>query len=307
MPERSGQSALKLAIKLGVSLLLLVWLAWYLDLRAVLHRLEKVQIYWVLAAWLCLFTGQVLSAIRWAWLAQGLGMNVRILRKLQLYFLGMFLSLFLPSIIGGDVARGYLLAKGRKGQGWQAAASVLLERINGVYGLSIIVTVCMLILSLPGSWWAIWLTAVGVLWLALFSYGFWSTYLPHALSAWKALPLTTPGFLITWWRSLPVSIVFQILVVQAHVFLGLGVGLELSWAAYGFIVCLVALASAIPVSFNGFGIREGGYVGLAAYFGGSSEAAAAMAALWVVVLALAALPGGVVLWRLGGAKALRQN
>ena len=40
--------------------------------------------------------------------------------------------------------------------------------------------------------------------------------------------------------------------------------------------------------------------------GGSSDAAAAMAALWVVVLVIVAIPGSIVLWRLGGTKALRK-
>jgi len=107
---------------------------------------------------------------------------------------------------------------------------------------------------------------------------------------------------MAWWKSLPASLVFQALVVQAHVFLGLAVGLSLSWPEYGVMVCLVALASALPLSFNGFGIREGGYVGFATYFGASGETAAAMAALWVAVLVMASLPGGMVLWRMGGLK-----
>jgi uncharacterized membrane protein YbhN (UPF0104 family) len=97
------------------------------------------------------------------------------------------------------------------------------------------------------------------------------------------------------------------LVVQAHVLLGMAVGMELSWFAYGFMVCLVALASALPVSFNGFGIREAGYVSLATWFGASAEAAGAMAALWVLVLLIAALPGGYVLWKMGGTKILQKN
>ncbi|MFQ5582020.1 MAG: lysylphosphatidylglycerol synthase transmembrane domain-containing protein [Mariprofundaceae bacterium] len=301
-----------LLLKLLLSSALLAWLAWKLDLSAIFLRLQQIDLYWVALACLSLFVGQVLCALRWVWLARGLGLTVRVLRKIQLYFLGMFLSLFLPSIIGGDVARGYLLARGRKDAGWQAAASVILERINGVYALTLLVTACMLFLALPGPWWWFWLSAVLFLWLAMVFYPRIAGYLaqfksPQWLAGWQALPLSAPEFRSAWWQSLPLSVVFQLLVVQAHVFLGLAVGLELSWAAYGFMVCLVALASALPVSFNGFGIREAGYIGLAVHFGGSSEAAASMALLWVLVLVLTALPGGVVLWRLGGTRALSKQ
>jgi len=301
-----------LLLKLLLSSALLAWLAWKLDLGAVFLRLRTVDVSLLGLACLCLLTGQVISALRWTWLARGLGLAVRTMRKIELYFLGMFLSLFLPSIIGGDVARAYLLARGHEHAGWQAAASVILERVNGVYGLTLVVTGCMLFLTLPDMWWRMWLAAALLLWLAMLLYprlaGYLATWrMPRWLAGWRELPLHEPAFRAAWWKSLPLSVVFQMLVVQAHVFLGMAVGLNLSWAAYGFIVCLVALASALPISFNGFGIREAGYIGLAAYFGGSSEAAASMALLWVLVLAVVALPGGVVLWRLGGAKALNKQ
>jgi hypothetical protein len=164
----------------------------------------------------------------------------------------------------------------------------------------------MLFLPLPRFWLWAWLAVVALLWTAMLSYGFWHERLPHFLSFWKRLPLTSAGFRAAWWKGLPISIVFQLLVVQAHVLLGHAVGLHLSWVAYGFMVCLVALASAVPISFNGFGVREAGYIGIAGYFGGGHDAAAAMAALWVVVLTLAALPGGIILWRLGGFGALAE-
>jgi len=298
--------SVKLILKVGISAALLAWLASHLDLDALWQRLRQVQPGWVVLAVLCIFFGQCMCAIRWSWLARGLGITVDIFRKVHLYFLGLFLSLFLPSIVGGDVARAFLLAKGRQGQGWNAAASVIIERVNGVCALTILMSLCLFFINLPRTWVLAWLTAVAVLWLAILTYSYWSAWLPRALSAWKALPISTPVFHRAWWRSLPISFFFQALVVQAHAFLAMGVGLELSWATLGFIVGLVGLASAVPISFNGFGIRETGYVGLVAYFGGSSDAAAALAVLWVLVLVIVAIPGSIVLWRLGGTRALRK-
>jgi len=297
---------MKLAIKAGISVLLLAGLARYIDLGSVLERLKNVNFLWVGLACFCLMAGQVLPALRWTLLARGLGLTVDISRKIQLYFLGMFLSLFLPSIVGGDVARGYLLARGREGAGWAAAASVVLERVNGVVAISIIATVCMFGLDLPRQWWLAWLGAVLALWAGMLTYSFWHRRLPQWMKRWQSLPIDQPAFYHAWWKALALSTVFQTMVIGVHIILGHAAGLHMPLPAYGVMVCLVALASAIPVSFNGFGVREAGYVGLAAYFGGSTEAAAVMAALWVVVLAVAALPGAWVLWRLGGSSAIRQ-
>ena len=301
-----------LAVKLLLSALLLGYLLWTLDLSRIIDLVAHANWMLVAAACLCLIIGQVFSAIRWAWLARGLGLAVVTLKKIQLYFLGMFLSLFLPSIIGGDVARGWLLAKGRENAGWPAAASVILERLNGVVGLAMVISLSMFFLDVPALWMWGWNAGLVLGWALMLTTRMWWPKLSASawqgkLSGWKELQLTTPQFAAAWWKSLPVSLLFQVLVVQAHVFLGQAVGLELSWFAYGFIVCLIALASALPISFNGFGIRESGYVGLAVWFGASAEAAGAMAALWVVVLLIAALPGGIVLWRLGGTKILQKE
>ncbi len=297
-------------IKLLLSALVLGYLGWTLDLSGIAALLKTADWRLVLLACCCLIIGQVLSALRWVWLARGLGLTVMMARKIQLYFLGMFLSLFLPSIIGGDVARGWLLARGKDNAAWPAAASVVLERMNGVAGIGLLVSFCMLFLDVPVLWMLLWNAGVVMLFAMLLASPWWWPRLAASgwsgkLSGWKTLPLTAPALQWAWWKSLPVSLLFQILVVQAHVLLGMAVGMELSWFAYGFMVCLVALASAVPVSFNGFGIREAGYVGIATWFGASAEAAGAMAALWVLVLLIAAIPGGIVLWNMGGMKLLQ--
>jgi len=302
-------------LKLGLSGLLLAYLAWAMDLHSIVNVLKGADWTLFIAACACLIIGQFFSAIRWAWLARGLGLTIRVTRKIQLYFLGMFLSLFLPSIIGGDVARGWLLAKGKEKSGWSAAASVILERINGMLGLMLVVSLCMFFLPIPLLWVVLWNAGLFMLVVLIVVTPWWWPRLLESdwiarrngkTSGWKSLQITTPAFINAWWKSLPVSLLFQALVVQAHVFLGMAVGLELSWFVYGFMVCLIAIASALPLSFNGFGIREAGYIGLIAWFGGSTEAAAAMAALWVLVLLVAALPGGVVLWSMGGTNILKK-
>ena len=303
-------------LKIFLSGLVLSYLLWALDLSSIVDVLITADRGLVAAACLCVLAGQLLSALRWVWLARGLGLIVKMSRKVQLYFLGMFLSLFLPSIIGGDVARGWLLARGRKNAGWPAAASVVLERLNGMLALLLTVSLCMFFLQLPLLWVLLWnagvllflmiISATPWWWPRLLASG-WAGRRVGKISGWKSLQITTPALRMAWWKSLPVSLLFQFLVVQAHVFLGMAVGLELSWFAYGFMVCLIALASALPLSFNGFGIREAGYIGLIVWFGGSSEAAAAMAALWVLILHIAALPGGIVLWRMGGRDLLKNR
>ncbi len=297
-------------LKLLLTTALLVAVVQYVDLAKVWELIRTVNPAWLLASLSCLAIGYVMCGVRWAWIAGGLGIEVSRRRKVKLYFLGMFASLFLPSTIGGDVIRGVLLAKtgGRKGIGVTAGASVILDRVNGMYALLLLLTICMLFFDWSLTWWMTWLAVVAAAWGGMLFYPLVDRYLvsrlPEKLAKLKSLPLMEPGFQKMWWRSMPVSFLFQLLIVQAHFFLGMAVGLEMSWAAFSIMVGLVALVATLPISLNGFGVREAGYVSFAVYFGASGDAATAMAALWVIVLGVTSLPGAWVLWRLGGVKAV---
>jgi len=294
-------------LKTLVTLSLLALLLNQLDMSAVWQRMVQVNPWYIVAAISCMLVGYVICGLRWAWIAEGLGMEISPRRKVRLYFLGMFTSLFLPSTIGGDVVRGVLLAKGegRSGMGLLATASVVLDRGNGLFALITLLTICMLWFDWPLFWWVLWLSGMAVAWGGMLIYPRIHPRLAQRITQLQRLPLDQPSFHRQWWRSLPVSLLFQIMIIQAHVFLGIAVGLVMPWPAFAMTVGLVALVAILPISLNGFGVREAGYVGLAVYFGGNDEAAAAMAALWVIVLALSALPGAWILWRLGGVRAIR--
>ena len=307
MPFRKSQ--LLFLFKLALTVGLLIFVFRKVDLANVWSRIIDTNPLWLGSAVLLIASGYVLCGLRWAWISQGLGIEVSRGRKIRLYFLGMFASLFLPSTIGGDVIRGVLLARseGRAGMGLAAAASVVLDRVNGLYALVLLLTICLAMVAVPSAWWWSWLVLVAGMWIALPILPRLVGLLPGKLAKLKALPLREPLFQRMWWKSMPVSFIFQMVVVQAHVFLGMAVGLHFAWPAFAVMVGLVAVVTMLPISLNGFGVREVGYVGFAGYFGGDADAAAAMAALWVIVLAISSLPGLYVLWRMGGRRRVEEQ
>jgi hypothetical protein len=72
--------------------------------------------------------------------------------------------------------------------------------------------------------------------------------------------------------------------------LGLGLGLPL----LAVVNPLVLIATALPISIGGFGVREGSYVALLAGAGVSTADATLLSLLSATALALASLPGGLV-------------
>src|SRR5205823_1225121 len=92
------------------------------------------------------FIAQTACARRWQRFAQELGFEQTLPQFCAYSFIGMFFSLLLPTLIGGDVMRVWYL-NGQSGRKWPAIASVFLERVNGL--LVLIATACVGLLISP--------------------------------------------------------------------------------------------------------------------------------------------------------------
>jgi len=276
--------------KLLVAALLFALLWWQLDVATIATQLSHISLLVWGVALLLLVLGQCLSALRWYALCRSLSLRCTFAQCLRLYFIGMYISLFTPSIVGGDVIRAWML--GQQAHWRTAAVSVLLERINGVCAITLIILLAACFTPLPPL--MLWAIIAGslALWLILIL----SVTTHHRLPApWRnTIPEVPRALIIYWWPALLLSLAFQCLIITCHLLLGMVAGLYLSIANYALMVCLVALLSALPVSLNGLGIREGGYVGFAVFFGASAEAAATMAILWLTLVYISALPGALL-------------
>ena len=131
-----------LLLKAAVSALLL-----YLSLRAV-HlgtvgaRLANAKASWLGAAAVLGIVQLFLVAARWREIADAGTARLTFSAAVRFSFIGNFFSQVLPSTVGGDAARIFLLA--RSGGGWaHATYSVLIDRVVGVTFLAVIVIACL--------------------------------------------------------------------------------------------------------------------------------------------------------------------
>ena len=128
--------------------------------------------------------GVALRAWRWQGLLAVLGQHARLTRLTELYFVGMFFNLVLPTSVGGDAVRVWYLARlerGRPAPGRATAAflSVLAERGSGVVVLAVVACVAALLCPVPlPAWVRLAVLAVGC--------GLGAGVLTLALLAWWA-------------------------------------------------------------------------------------------------------------------------
>jgi hypothetical protein len=102
----------------------------------------------------------------------------------------------------------------------------------------------------------------------------------------------------TQWRALAaataLSLVAHLIQAWMHLVMGRALGLEVPLSFCIIVYPLVGTFAAIPVSLNGLGLREGGYIYLLAVIGISSENGIAFGLLLFLIVALDSLLGGVL-------------
>lgn len=84
------------------------------------------------------FIALIFTFIRWQWLVLALGIPFGFKEMLKLGFLGQIFNYLPVGIIGGDVVKGCLLARGKPGAGAKIAASVIMDRLIGLYVMFLI-------------------------------------------------------------------------------------------------------------------------------------------------------------------------
>lgn len=304
-----SRSALTFLLKALVSVGVLAFLLSRIDMAQLLHVLASVHVSYLVIALLGYFLGQLICSARWALLAGPLGFRNPFKDFAVFYFIGMFFNLFAPSTIGGDVGRVFYLARdGRKtqqressGPAVAALVSVLADRFVGLAVL-------------------VWIGAVA---LAAFS----SYQLPAVVSAmtfalaagsilaWLLLPLFCRlarrwdlprgkrllQELVTYSRNhqviaqtVALSLIVHFIQSWMHILLGYALDVQIPWSFSLILYPLVGIFSALPISFNGIGLREGGYLFLLRLIDVSSEKAIAFGILWFVIVVLDSLIGGIV-------------
>lgn len=287
-------------IRIAVSAVLLTLIAWRTDWSQVGTQFAHLRIeMWFVAVGLFL-VAQVASVRRWQLFANELGFEQTLPQFCAYSFIGMFFSLVLPTLIGGDVMRVWYL-NGQSGRKWPAIASVFLDRVNG---LAILIgTACVGVLISPvelptwitASVWGITaVAAVGLASLPILKH--W-----HRLSAERREQLQVLVDLLKSPRLLIeptiMSIIVQVMAVLILWCLGLGLGLEVPIAYYFVLVPLVSLLMLLPVSLNGMGVREGGTVLMLLPLGIDASAGLTLAFLWFTTsVAVSVIGGGVYLF-----------
>lgn len=296
-PSRSDKSALhqmlQLALRIGLSTVVVVLLMQKLSWASLGKLFSEMHVGLTVAAFILIQIAQSFSSWRWQLIAQPLGFTERYARYRTLYYIGSFFNLFLPTSIGGDAVRAWMLAPGKRRR-TAAFGSVIADRVAGVTAM--LIMACLATLSPLGElpWY------VPVLpWIILAGLLSTLVLLPRLTSYSAKVAALLQGFgweqgrWNTWWKALGISFIVQGLATWQVIFLGLALELTVPWYAYLVVVPLVTLLTMLPLSLNGIGVREGGLMLLLAAYGVTREQAIGLGMAWFALSVGIGLIGGV--------------
>ena len=316
-------------LKVAVSLGILAYIFFrVVDISQLWAELKTADPLYFVAAVLVYFLVQGLSAWRWHVLLKPQGVEVPFSRILAYYFLGMYFNFFLPSAIGGDVVKVYYLNKETK-QLSASTTSVFFDRDIGMGGLVLIALVTVIFanpshLQINGVprknefilGFALIMLGFIVANLALF---YRPTYnlLHRLLSMFKMKKVddkverlfTSVNVYRNRWglvvATLLMSLGVQVGCALVNLLAARAIHLDQpGWSDYLVFIPAIGLISMIPISVGGTGVREGAYLLMfSAVPGVQDHQALALSILWLGVIAITSLPGGIVYIARGSGKA----
>jgi uncharacterized protein (TIRG00374 family) len=295
----------------GLSVALLGYLASQIDMAETARATLAINPAHLLTAVTLVVVDRVLMLSRWLLLLRRAGMALPLKSAVWVYLVGSYLGNFLPSGIGADAARAFVLAR-RTDRGIDSVAMVAIDRYLGLYSLALLAVVGLVFWTGQGEAdlqrWSIALAVLvtlgaGVcLWadrlLPLLVPTTWATRpwfsrarrLAEALGGYRRYP-SLLGALTA------LSLVVQIVrVAQAYV-LGEGLGFDVPFSYYLAFMPIGIVAILLPVSIGGFGFGQGVIVWLLRPVGVPDAQSLAMSTLYVLMGVLSTLPGALLHFR----------
>ena len=246
--------------------------------------LRRVSIGYFLAAVVALSISRLFAAGRWHILLKSAGVEIPFLRSIMLTFTGNFSSNFLPTTIGGDVAR----LAGAMQLGYDRAvcvASLVADRLIGLAGMSLALPLGLIpVLSLGNG------VSQSVALSALFQKGMdFAKRTFESFSIWLKKPLALSGSMLATFGNM-------VFIYLAVYLLLLGIDHHVSYWLVAGLYTLTYFVTLVPISINGLGVQELSMTFLLTQLGGLSPSESATVALLTRLLfIITSLPGAFFL------------
>lgn len=129
-PKTKGRLTLLLKIIVAVTLIVYLVQKGHLDPKDLWEMMTPLNVALALAL---VGLSNFMATWRWVILLKARGFSLRLRDGFGLYLIGIFFNFALPGSVGGDVVRGYYLVAENPERRLDAALSIVIDRVLGLY------------------------------------------------------------------------------------------------------------------------------------------------------------------------------
>lgn len=296
---------ISLAVKIAVSIGLIWFALRTTNFTVLTDRLMSLPAYLVLAVLALLWIQAAMATWRWCHVARANQIPLAFPAAFRILMIGIFFNQTLPSSVGGDIFRIWLLHRRGTGLG-QATGNVLLDRIVGLEALLLtsLFGIPVLFSTVPGlAPWSILAFALSgfLAFAALLALG---GRLGSFLDRWRTTRAVRSAARSAWWlvthpadglAVLGLSISVHLITVLCIATLLRGLGHDVAFPLLAALIPPVFVATVVPISLAGWGVRESAMIFILGIAGIPAADALATSLLFGVGVFVTGFPGGL-LW-----------
>jgi hypothetical protein len=114
------------------------------ELSSFVDAVKNARLIWLVPAFFIYALVSVISVVRWKYLLVVHGINPPYRRLIKYFFIGLFFNNFMLGLTGGDVAKAYYISRETETKKAEAAITVLIDRIVGMFALITVAAVALL-------------------------------------------------------------------------------------------------------------------------------------------------------------------
>jgi uncharacterized protein (TIRG00374 family) len=299
-------------LKLVISLALILFVFARVDLAAVAAQLAAANLWPALAALLFYLLAIAINAAKWHVLLRAQGIRIPFGELLGIQFVGFFFNNFLPANVGGDLMRGYTLARYTDRLA-DAAVSVVVDRIMGLLAyMSTAALAAFVVVGVTGrrdleavEWVAALSLAVVVVGLAvllsrrlrgLLTQLFGWRFLARLAPLWQGISDALNAYRFRYAAlalAFGIGLVGILCTTVVNWCLSQALGGLMSLPAILIFNPLIALVLMLPISIGGLGLNQAAYPFFYGLAGVPADHAVAVSVLMQAVIIVGSLPGGL--------------
>jgi len=301
----------KVLIRAGITLGLLAFLAYQMDLSKLWVILVSASPWLVLLGTLIHLLSVMLSVVRWRTILVNFDIHIDYSPLAKITFIGFFFNMLLPSGIGGDFFRAYYLSKRIDGGMSTTLTTTLLERSGGLCALLVIGTLFAAFEDLRVE--GVRLFDVFLVLITLYLLG--NLMLFHAwihrkissflkkrnleqIEAKMELVYSGLNALRGNRRSIVLALLLSLLIQFLTVVIvwvaALAIDIDAPFRIFMIFVPLINLSIMVPLTINGIGLRESLFYLLFSQIGLPVETAVSLSLVTFFLYLLTALPGLII-------------